>query len=302
MNRRTIDGTAGQRGIALIAVLWALVLLALIAATVMSEGRSVSRLARNLTEAARAEALADGGVHRAMAALAVSTDAGGWRTDGTVYAWRRADGEIRVRIEDEGGKVDINRASGPLLRSLLLGAGLETGEADALADAIQDYRDGDGRKRPLGAEDAEYEAAGLSYGAKDAPFDTPEELQQVLGMRRETYAGIAGLVTVYSRARRPDLKAASARLRAALGQDEATAPPAEEAVPLRHAGGPPVEVLRLGPTAYRSRARTYTIHAEARTPSGGLYARRAVVQMIARGAVPYRILAWGRGDSRLFTP
>ena len=44
----------GQRGIALVAVLWALVLLAVIAATVLSESRTQSRLARNFLDAAKA--------------------------------------------------------------------------------------------------------------------------------------------------------------------------------------------------------------------------------------------------------
>ncbi|MDH3241971.1 MAG: general secretion pathway protein GspK [Alphaproteobacteria bacterium] len=293
---------AGQRGIALIAVLWALVLLALIAATVLGESRGTSRLARNLLDAARAEALADGGVHRAVSGLAAPVAAGSWRADGTVYAWRRAEGEIRIRIEDEGGKVDLNRAGGLLLRRLFEGVGLEPARAEALADAVEDYRDADGIRRQRGAEDPDYQAAGLPFGAKDAPFDAVEELQQVLGMNAEIYAALAGAVTVHSRVRRPDPRAAPPLVRAALGNGDQTppAPPADEPQEGPAGAGPPVAILSLGPTAHRSRVRTYTIHAEARTASGGLFARRAVVRMIGRGPVPYRIVAWGRGETRLF--
>jgi general secretion pathway protein K len=235
---------AGQRGIALIAVLWALVLLALIAATVLGESRSASRLARNLADAARAEAMADGGVHRAMAGLAAPAPAGGWRADGTVYAWQRGDGEIRVRIEDEGGKVDLNRVGGPLLRRMFEGLGLDSARAEKLADAILDYRDADDRRRKHGAEDADYLSAGLPFGAKDAPFEAVEELRQLLGVDRDLYAAVRRAVTVYSRARRSDLKAAAPPVRAALSGDggPAPAPPADEDTSAPLDGGPPIAI------------------------------------------------------------
>ncbi|MEE8215073.1 MAG: type II secretion system minor pseudopilin GspK [Alphaproteobacteria bacterium] len=206
----------GQRGIALVAVLWALVLLAVIAATVLSESRTQSRLARNFLDAAQAEALADGGVYRAMEGLARPNAAGGWRVDGTVYAWARPEGEVRIRIEDEGGKIDLNRAGGRLLGNLFLAAGLEPGRAEALAAAVQDFRDADDTRRPDGAEDSDYAGAGLPHGAKDAPLEAVEELAQVYGMTRKIYAAVAGAITVHARTRRPDAKVAPPLVIAAL--------------------------------------------------------------------------------------
>ena len=41
-----------------------------------------------------------------------------------------------------------------------------------------------------GAEDADYEAEGLPYGAKDGPFQSVEELRQVLGgVGRDSMSG-----------------------------------------------------------------------------------------------------------------
>ena len=309
----------GQRGIALVAVLWALVLLAVIAATVLSESRTQSRLARNYLDAAQAEALADGGVYRALAGLARPSAAGGWRVDGTIYAWRRAHGEVRVRIEDEGGKIDLNRADGRLLGSLFLMAGLEPARAEALAAAVQDFRDADDTPRPDGAEDSDYASAGLPHGAKDAPFEAVEELHQVFGMTREIYGAVAAAVTVHARTRRPDAKVAPPLVIAALrGGGGGAAPPATldpggilaqppSRAPMPGADvpgvvDPSVAVLYLGPSAHRSRSRTFTIHAEARTLAGGLFTRRAVVRLTARGAPPFKILAWGRGAAALFPP
>ncbi len=307
----------GQRGIALVAVLWALVLLAVIAATVLSESRTQSRLARNFLDAAQAEALADGGVYRAMEGLARPNAAGGWRVDGTVYAWARPEGEVRIRIEDEGGKIDLNRANGRLLGNLFLAAGLEPGRAEALAAAVQDFRDADDTRRPDGAEDSDYAGAGLPHGAKDAPFDAVEELAQVTGMTREIYAAVAGAITVHARTRRPDAKVAPPLVIAALQGRGGTAapgsPPGSGGISPQPAAAalgsgadapemvdPSVAILYLGPTGHRSRSRTFTIHAEARTLAGGYFTRRAVVRMAVRGDPPFRILAWGRGGPALF--
>ncbi len=306
-----------QRGIALVAVLWALVLLAVIAATVLSESRTQSRLARNFLDAAQAEALADGGVYRAMEGLARPVASGGWRVDGTVYAWARPEGEVRIRIEDEGGKIDLNRANGRLLRNLFLAAGLEPQRAEALAAAVQDFRDADHTRRPDGAEDSDYAGAGLPHGAKDAPFDAVEELAQVTGMTRKIYRAVAGAITVHGRTRRPDAKVAPPLVIAALRGGGAAAPatldpigilpppPSRAPMPGADVPGvvdPSVTVLYLGPTAHRSRSRTFTIHAEARTRAGGLFTRRAVVRMTARATPPFKILAWGRGAATLFSP
>ena len=52
----------GQRGFALLIVLWTLVLLSLILAQLLSAGRSEAQLATKLRDAAVAEAVADGAV------------------------------------------------------------------------------------------------------------------------------------------------------------------------------------------------------------------------------------------------
>ena len=86
-----------------------------------------------------------------------------WRTDGTVYAWAFGGGEVRISIQDEDGKIDLNGAPGELLRGLFLSAtwtgpdgeilGLDESEADALSDAMRDFTDADDLRRRNGAEE-----------------------------------------------------------------------------------------------------------------------------------------------------
>ena len=96
---------------------------------------------------------------------------------------------MRIAIRDEGGKIDLNAAPNELLHGLFLsvacagrdgeGVGLDDRQADALVDAIRDFADEDELQRLNGAEDRDYEDAGLPWGAKDAPFRAVEELHRV---------------------------------------------------------------------------------------------------------------------------
>jgi hypothetical protein len=185
-----------QRGIALLMVLWALVLLALLATVFGGNARTEVFLARNLVENAQAEALADAGLYRAIAGLTKEPREGGFRGDGRVYTWLASGGEVRFSIRDEGGKIDINQASEILLRELFVAVGVEPKRSADLADAIVDFRDEDSGKRPRGAEERDYVAAGLPYGPKNEPFELVDELIYVLGMTPDLYRKVASLVSV----------------------------------------------------------------------------------------------------------
>jgi general secretion pathway protein K len=187
-----------ERGLALLAVLWLVTLLSVVAASFSATSRTETQLARNAVERARAEALADAGLYRALFGLLEPAPDRRWRTDGTVYTLALGAGEVGVAVQDEAGRIDLNVATDELIHGLFLSAGLDGAGADALLDALADFRDPDDLRRPGGAEDADYRAAGLPYGAKDAPFEAVEELQQVLGMTPELYRHVAPLVTVYS--------------------------------------------------------------------------------------------------------
>ncbi len=188
-----------RRGLALVSVLWVLTLLALIAASFTRTTRTEINLARNLAENARAEALADAGVYRAVYGLLQPNEAERWKADGRVYRLRLGGGEVAITIQDEIGKIDLNRAQDELLQGLFELAGLAPDDAAALVDAIVDFRDADDLRRLNGAEDRDYEAAGLPWGAKDAPFEAVEELRQVIGMDPDIYNRVAPALTVHSR-------------------------------------------------------------------------------------------------------
>ncbi len=199
---------SAQRGLALVVVLWVLVLLSLVAASFTRTTRTEVNVARNLVDNAKAEAMAEAGVYLAVLALLDPDPARRPRRDGTPWKVAFAGARITVSVQDEGGKIDLNQAPDALLRGLLLAAawtgpegeaaGLDAAEADALVDAIRDFADPDDLHRLHGAEDRDYEAAGIPWGAKDAPFEAVEELQQVIGMTANLYRQVAPALTVYS--------------------------------------------------------------------------------------------------------
>ena len=244
-----------------------------------------------------------------LALEAVEDVAGAWRTDGTAYAWAFGGGEVRISIQDEGGKIDLNGAPDELLRGLFLAAtwtgpdgeilGLDDSEADALVDAVRDFADEDDLTRLNGAEDRDYAAAGLPWGAKDAAFDAVEELQQVLGMTPQLYQAVVPALTVYTGSKGIDAGSAPRAVLLALPGSDAMAVDAHLAARADAPEGAGPAFLGAEGLNKRSRKLVYTIHAEARAAGGAVFARDAVVR-IGGGDRGYRIEAWKQGLRTLF--
>ena len=256
------------------AVLWILALLGIIAATFLRETRIETRIARNLLDSASAEALADAGVERAKLGLLDPDDETAWRADGTLYEFSLGEGRIQVRLQSEAGKVDLNRAPDEILLALFEVAGLSAADAVRFVDAVADFRDPDREQRPAGAEDPDYAAAGFAHGAKDAPFGTIDELQQVLGMTREIYDRLAPNVTVYSGRRIDPTVAPPMVLQVVRQLDQLPEADSDDDV------GTP------------ARLRTVTVFVKATTAVGAVFNRTAVIRRSEDAVEPFQVLEW----------
>jgi hypothetical protein len=104
--------------------------------------------------------------------------------------------------------VNLNTAPDALLEAVFASAGIDIGIAKSLVDRIADWRDSDHLRRLNGAEDSDYRAAGLPYGAKDLPFASVDELQMVLGVTPNIHSRLATALTVYADRRGVDLRVA----------------------------------------------------------------------------------------------
>ncbi len=293
-------GTGRPRGIALLIVLWGLVLLAVIAAAFTTETRTEMALARNLVENAKARALADAGVYRAILGLLAPDVEQRWFADAPFYTLASDAGEVRIVINDEAGKIDLNAAPVELIQGLFTANGVEEGEAAALTAAITDFRDPDDETHLGGGEADDYRAAGLAWGPKNKPFEAVEELHQVLGMSREVYARVAPFVTVHWRRRGIDPVFAAREVLLAVpgvspGDAEALLGAREESV----------RRMRLFAGVKRyvalSKGLVYTIRAEARTQGGAVFMREAVVEFAEETDDPsFWIQSWKRSRKAAF--
>lgn len=279
------NDSSRENGIALIAVLWALVLLSVIAVGFLRETRGETALVRNAVESAKARALADAGIQRAILELYRDEVNTRWKADGTAYLWRFANGEVRIRIQDQAGRIDLNQAPAEILERLFVVAGAGDSEAAALADAVADFRDTNDLRRVNGAENDDYRAAGDLRGAKNAPFYHIAELQQVFGMTRALFERVEPAVTVHSDEATIDpLTAPAEALLALPGADPAEI---EDFLARRSDidGNVDLDALPIALVAaaaeYVSRdgaSRAYSIRAEAKTEAGAVFTRTIVIR------------------------
>jgi len=191
--------TQGQRGVALILVLWFIVLLGVLALGLSKMSRNNALIARQLSGVTQARQLAEGGVQLALANLLMASDGERLLGDGEVFALSFEQGKVELLLWNESGKIDINQASEALLVRLFAAHEFPLEQSEALAGAIADWRDEDDLVRLHGAEDEDYLAAGLAYGAADSAFTSVSELHKVLGMNENIYRQIEADVTIYSK-------------------------------------------------------------------------------------------------------
>ncbi|TCK08766.1 general secretion pathway protein GspK [Marinobacterium mangrovicola] len=189
-----------QQGVVLVTVLWVLVLLSLIATNLSLGGRGFARQTLNTEQAYKASQAADAGLVWALWSLQ-QQDPYGWLADGSEHNMEIGGTEVRVSLQDESGKLDLNVLPTELLDALIEPAMEDDSQRAALVAAIEDWRDEDDLIRLNGAEEDEYLAAGRSEGPANQPFKEVAELANVLGMTVEVYRQIQPSLTVRTQAR-----------------------------------------------------------------------------------------------------
>ena len=177
-----------EKGIVLVLVLWALVLLMVIVSAVSSSVHTESTLAHHQLDQTRFRALADAAFYYGAARGYDRDVEMNWRTDGTSYEWRFNEVDMEIRLLKEAQRLDLNQVNAQQLNLLLEALEVDPDRQGSIIDAILDWRDEDSLHRLNGAEDDDYHEAGLPYGAKDAPFTTVDELGLVLGIDAELKA------------------------------------------------------------------------------------------------------------------
>lgn len=249
-----------RRGFALLLVLWTLVPVSILFLTLSGVARSDSHLTFNLRDAAKLQAAADGGINTAVFALLRSAA-------GTApLRLNVGDATVAVRVTSLGGLVNPNNAAPELLRALLIRVGADPAQADRLAAAIVDWRAPGQQTRPGAPRAPAYQAAGLGYGPPGAPFETVDELREVLGMTPALFAALRPNLTLFND-HPPDPAIAPSAVRAALG-DIGTPPRPPQA------------------------GNIFRISAAALAPDGARIMREAVIRFGPSNNRAWRVLSW----------
>lgn len=220
MEKTSNKNRGAEKGIALLMVIWIMTIMIVIVMAFSLTVRTNAFSTLAYKEAVARDFICEAGVQHAImelfyrsskvgrATTAAVTEEDYWDIDGTVYTEKIGDNEYNVRITDESGKIDINKADEILLRGLLVNLEIKEEDAETIADCIRDWRDpnsGD-LHRLHGAGDEYYMSLPRPYKTKKADYDSLEELLLVKGVTSELLYGIEGkrkglidFLTVYSK-------------------------------------------------------------------------------------------------------
>lgn len=194
MNRDRLN----ERGVILIALLWILMALTVIALSFSRESFVEVAVARNSRDMADAYYVARAGMAAAIYQLIekrVKPRVVGLEIaepdplDMGSYSGSFAGGTFHVDIQDESGKISLHTVTEEQLRALLDALEIERGDRDVILDSMMDWRDVDTLHRPNGAEDQFYQALPRPYKAKNGRMETVEEMLLVRGISREYFYG-----------------------------------------------------------------------------------------------------------------
>lgn len=283
----------GERGIALILVLWVMALVALLAIGFAGTAKTDLQIVRNQYETARARTAADAAVSIAVLGALDKRPASQWIGDGRRYPVTFDGTDVQVSLRDEGGKIDLNAAPPELVGGLLQALGVDAGASAAMVETIV-------QRRQQTADVAEAsDPEGASERRRPLGFTDIAELRLIPGMTRRLYERIAPFVTVYSRNARVDPITAPPEVLYAV--PDLTRQDVETFLTARaDPGAVPTDlmpILRAGLRYLAHRPlQTVTVHAEATTANKMRFVRTAVVSLTGgRSGRPYRVLAWDRG-------
>mgnify|MGYP003592406860 CR=1 FL=1 len=165
----------GERGLALVAVLWLVAALSLIVTGLVASVRSETRLVSGAREGVVAGAAGDAAIHLVLQGMAAEPQPVS-RLAQVQVPYRGL--AIAVEVMPLNGLIDINQAPKGLLAQLFAVAGKVSPDvAENLAQSVLDTR------------------STKSANGRERGFDAIEDLLQVPGVDYDAYANIARLIT-----------------------------------------------------------------------------------------------------------
>jgi general secretion pathway protein K len=294
-----------RRGVVLVAVLWTI---ALLSALAMAAGVGFRGFAGALAidhDRAQAEALFSAGLEVGADLLAKY---GGRPLTPVETRLALPRGAVRVRLSDELGRIDVNKAPAEVFTSLLSEIGV-LGSAEVAA-AIVRWRDGEkiGGARAQEAKTRADETTAHSQGGKpkqkrtyEQVFTNLDQLTQVPEVTPEIVRRIAPYATVFGDEK---INAATASRQVLRALPAMTAAHVDQLLEARGSG--PIDSAGLdrllGPASQFAQAANHTVARLEMTVAlvdGYAAAAEAIIVILPKDRQPYRVLSFRRSPTPL---
>ena len=197
-----------NRGIALITVILIVSILVAVAIELNRSTRAAIYDAANLSDGIKLTYIAKSGFYGAAALLANSNNnydtlRDNWAQTEILSVQSQTlftDGYFMVTVEDEAGKIPLNKlvygnADNLVIKDILIQLlrqpefGLDERKVNEIVDSIKDWIDADNATTDYGAETSYYSSLDPPYEAKNAQLDCIEELLMVKGVTKEIFTG-----------------------------------------------------------------------------------------------------------------
>lgn len=174
----------GQRGIALLVVLWGCTLAAITLGALASSAKVEGIQARGQYLQTKGFYAAEAGIEQAVYRLRAALPTQRWAVDGRTYRLREGDADVSVSVSDEDGKLNLNQASPEQIGALLQAVGVDPERMPKMRDAI--VRWGNGGER--------FSDSLLAKGG----FTSLEELRRVPGLPGDVLDRLEPGLTLWS--------------------------------------------------------------------------------------------------------
>jgi general secretion pathway protein K len=184
-----MKGGDSRRGMVLVTVLWSISLLSALAMAASVTFRGFAGVMAVERDRVQGEALLTAGLETAAGIMNTSGDSPLVEFETTMTL---GTGAVRVRLNDEGGRIDIGKAPVELLASMLRSIGAPEAAARNVAQRIVERRDPGHAAAPDNTANVAPKMSGT-----DQPFTDIGELRTIPGMAPDWIAAIAPLTTVF---------------------------------------------------------------------------------------------------------
>jgi general secretion pathway protein K len=287
-----------RRGVILVTVLWSIALLSALAMAASVTFRGFAGVMAVERDRVQGDALLSAGLETAAGVIDSLGDAPLMNIETSVNL---TTGSVRVRLNDEGGRIDIGKAPAIVLAALLRAVGAPEAAANDVAQRIVEQRYPRNKARSDTTPRSARSAA--MTPATSQPFSDVRQLQLVPGMAPDWVAAMTPLATVFGGETVNPLTAPPGVIAALPGVEKGQLDmflKARRSFPddvdrLVRMVGPAQQYLAVKPQ------RVASVELMAELASGYAVAARAVIVVLPQDSQPYRVLVWTQApSSRLF--